>query len=265
MAGMIARLHWPDVPRPAPVSPFWQDARMKLLALDTATDSMALALVVEGQADLTLDLPGGALASQDLIPQLLGLLAQRDVGVADLDAIAFGRGPGAFTGLRTAVSVAQGLAFGADKPVLAIDSLLLVADEACLDPGFVAGDSCWVLVDARMGEIYAGAYRQGPHGWSTVVEPGLYDVAGLLAAWQAAPPRQVCGSALPLFADRLPLAGVQHLGLAGQRAAALARLSVAAWQSGPHLPADAALPLYLRDKVAQTTLERLAARQVTAP
>lgn len=237
---------------------------MKLLALDTATEVMALALVVAGQETLCLNLPGGALASQQLIPQALALLARRSLTLHDLDAIAFGRGPGAFTGLRTAVAVAQGLAFGADKPVLSLDSLLLVADDARQDPHYLADRCCWVLVDARMDEIYAAAYRHSAQGWQTEVAPALYDVATLLATWHGEPPRQVCGSALPLFSDQLGLDDVQQRHGPGDRAAALARLSVAAWERGERLSADEALPLYLRDKVAQTTAERLAARQAAA-
>ncbi len=234
---------------------------MKLLALDTATEVMAVALVVDGQDVLGLNLPGGALASQHLIPQIMALLDRRGLTVHDLDAIAFGRGPGAFTGLRTAVAVAQGLAFGADKPVLPLDSLLLVADDARQDSRYQADLPCWVLVDARMDQLYAAAYRQGASGWQTEVAPALYDPADLHTLWQAAPPVQVCGSALAVMGDRLGLGVATVLQGPGDRAAALARLAVAAWLGGSRLPAEAALPLYLRDKVAQTTAERLAARQ----
>jgi tRNA threonylcarbamoyladenosine biosynthesis protein TsaB len=234
---------------------------MKLLALDTATEVMALALVVDGQEPLSLNLPGGALASQTLIPQALALLARRGLAVQDLDAIAFGCGPGAFTGLRTAVSVAQGLAFGANKPVLALDSLLLVADDARRDPHYLPDLPCWVLVDARMEEIYAAAYHHTAQGWGCDSAPALYDVAALQAIWQADRPAQVCGSALAVLGERLALDGVPCLQGPGDRGAALARLSVAAWHSGPLLPAESALPLYLRDKVAQTTQERRIARE----
>ena len=102
---------------------------MRLLALDTATERMAVALA-DGDVHWHLNTEGGALASTQLIPCLLQALADRGLTLADLDALACGIGPGAFTGLRTAVSVTQGLAHGAGKPVLAIDSLLIVAEDA---------------------------------------------------------------------------------------------------------------------------------------
>src|SRR5215212_9931907 len=122
-----------------------------LIAFDTATERMTIALrhadrVVGHEGE------GGARSSATLLPAILGLLRVAGIGVADLDAIAFGRGPGAFTGLRTACSVAQGLAFGAAKPVLPIDTLLVVAEDAREgDPP----QSICVATDARMNEIYA--------------------------------------------------------------------------------------------------------------
>src|SRR4051794_41930640 len=99
---------------------------------------------------------GGAKASAAFLPSLLGMLEQAGIGVADLDAIAFGRGPGAFTGLRVACAVAQGLAFGAGKPVLPIDTLLAIAEDA--RAGAESFD-VWAVMDARMNEIYAAEYR----------------------------------------------------------------------------------------------------------
>ncbi|MGS0756850.1 tRNA (adenosine(37)-N6)-threonylcarbamoyltransferase complex dimerization subunit type 1 TsaB, partial [Roseateles sp. GG27B] len=100
-----------------------------LLALDSSTETMALAL--SGPAGrLYFEAAGGPQASVRLVPEALALLARAGLSLADVDAIAFGCGPGAFTGLRAACAVAQGLAFGAGKPVLSIDSLLLVAEDA---------------------------------------------------------------------------------------------------------------------------------------
>ena len=97
-----------------------------LLAFDTATEQMNIALSVHGVVTVH-EAAGGALASATLIPAILALLAAAGLTLREVDAIGFGRGPGAFTGLRTACSVAQGLAFGADRPVLAIDTLLAYA------------------------------------------------------------------------------------------------------------------------------------------
>ena len=114
------------------------------LAFDTSTDVLSLGLSARGQTTLR-TLAGGAQASAQLIPQVLDLLAQASLGLADLQAIVFGRGPGSFTGLRTACAVAQGLAFGANVPVLPIDTLLAVAEDARLRSAGLH------LVDAPLG------------------------------------------------------------------------------------------------------------------
>ena len=133
---MIARLNWPDVPEPLDHAkpqamrlgrPTLMNTR--LLAFDTATEAMAIA--VQSSAGVhSFDGPGGAVASARLIPEIHALLSRAGLQLHQLQAIAFGAGPGAFTGLRTACAVAQGLAFGAALPVLAVDSLLIVAEAA---------------------------------------------------------------------------------------------------------------------------------------
>jgi tRNA threonylcarbamoyladenosine biosynthesis protein TsaB len=241
---------------------------MRLLALDTATERMAVALA-DGAAEWLLNAEGGAAASATLLPAVLAQLAERQMQPSDLQAIAFGCGPGAFTGLRTAVSVAQGLAFGIGCPVLPICSLLIVAEDARQQAGVAEGApyAIWVAMDARMGEVYAAAYRFDGATWHETSAPALYDLPTLQTVWQGQPPAQVAGSALTAFAGRLPLAEAVQWPQVANRAAALLRLARRAWVDGPHLPADQALPLYLRDKVALTTAEREAARMaaVAAP
>src|SRR5215210_819619 len=100
-----------------------------LLAFDTATEQVSVALAAHGRI-WTHEGAGGARSSATFLPAVRALLDEAGVGVRDLEAIAFGRGPGAFTGLRVACSVAQGLAFGAGRPVLPIDTLLAVAEDA---------------------------------------------------------------------------------------------------------------------------------------
>jgi tRNA threonylcarbamoyladenosine biosynthesis protein TsaB len=236
------------------------ERRMRLLALDTSTERMAVALQADAACAL-LNAEGGAQASAHLLPEVLALLAAHGLQPKDLQAVAFGRGPGAFTGLRTAVSVAQGLAFGIGCPVLPVDSLLIVAEDARLQLAAADGCELWVAMDARMDEVYAGAYRHDGSRWHTRVEPALYDLATLHARWQAAPPRCVAGSALPAFGTRLATGDARTVPAVADRAAALLHLAVAAWQDGAGVPAEQALPIYLRDKVALTTAERDAARQ----
>lgn len=229
----------------------------KLLAFDTSTESMSMALQLP-QGRLVRESVGGAQASARLIPELLALLAEAGCTLADLDAIAFGCGPGAFTGLRTACSVAQGLAFGAGKPVLPVDSLMLVAQDARNQHQAV--DEVWVAMDARMDEIYAAAYRWQGAGWSVVSAPALYAVEALNQRWQAAPPGVVAGSALQAFGERLHTASALRVAQPRSRAEALAEVAQQLWATGKTVDAAHALPVYLRDKVAQTTVEREAIR-----
>ena len=237
-----------------------------LLAFDTATERMSIALVTPRGVRLH-DSDGGARASATLIPALLALLALHGIALRQLDAIAFGRGPGAFTGLRTTCAVAQGLAFGANLPVLAIDSLAIVAEDARAQG---AGDDVWVAMDARMGEVYAAHYRCASDSdgmrWRTLAAPALYALEAIVAQWRQAPPRCVAGSALAAFGARLldDGAAAQRVAAECSRAQALATLALAAWRDGPRLDAADALPLYLRDKVASTTAEREAVKRAKA-
>ena len=234
-----------------------------LLALDSSTETMALAL--SGPAGrLYFEAAGGPQASVRLVPDALALLARAGLSLADVDAIAFGCGPGAFTGLRAACAVAQGLAFGASKPVLSIDSLLLVAEDA-RQQAAAAGQPLvgviWVAMDARIGEIYAAAYRCDAAAWVCVDAPALYKPEALCAHWQA--PAAVAGSALTAYAEALMVTageGQRRWPHSVSRASALAELAAQAWASGALLDAADAMPVYVRDKVAQTTAERLAAR-----
>ena len=229
-----------------------------LLALDSSTERLALALR-SPQGLFTAHEEGGAQSSARLLPALLQLLAQGGCTLEAVDAIAFARGPGAFTGLRTACAVAQGLAFGAGKPVLALDSLMLVAEDARRQ--LPAAVDMWVAMDARMGEVYAGAYHWADgEGWQVAQAPALYELDALHARWQAAAPRVVAGSAIAAFGTRL-LAGTAVLVPDERdRAGALLQLAEEAWRRGAAQDAAAAMPLYLRDKVALTTEERMALR-----
>lgn len=230
---------------------------VRLLAIDTATDQLAVA-VVAGERDFCAQEDGGARASQRLLPLVFEMLNAAGLQAAQLDAVAFGRGPGAFTGLRTATSAAQGLALGIGCPVLPIDSLMIVAEQARVRHGV---NELWVVMDARMDEVYAGAYCHAGERWQVQHEGALMALPALHAAWQVQPPRAVAGSALVAFGPRLQCAGARCLEDVGtDRAAGLARLARAAWARGEAIDAAQALPLYLRDKVALTIAERNAAR-----
>ncbi|MGM9516053.1 tRNA (adenosine(37)-N6)-threonylcarbamoyltransferase complex dimerization subunit type 1 TsaB [Roseateles sp. DB2] len=236
-----------------------------LLALDSSTETLVVALSRETEL-LAHEGEGGARASEQMVPQAMALLAQAGIGLAQLDAIAFAAGPGAFTGLRTACAVAQGLAFGAAKPVLPLDSLMLVAEDFRLQQGGAGlSGPCWVLMDARMNEIYAAAYQwQGDH-WETLRPPALYGLMAVIEALGALVPQSVVGNALSVFAQELLPAlppGVAQSSQARSRSAALSSLARQAWAAGRAVDAAEAMPVYVRDKVAQTTAERLAAKGV---
>ena len=232
-----------------------------LLAFDTATETLVVALAANGRV-LTHEAAGGAQASATLIPAILALLAKAGVALRELDAIAFGRGPGAFTGLRTACSVAQGLAFGAGKPVLPIDTLLAVAEDARV--GGAGEANVWVAMDARMSEVYAAHYCFAADRWSVLDAPMLVTPEALNRRWQAQPPHIVCGNALTAFGAQLDTGAAIRVPGAMPRATALLPLARALWEQGGAVDAALALPLYLRDKVAMTTAERDAARAAKA-
>jgi len=231
-----------------------------VLAFDTAGERMTVALA-SGDRRWSQSGAGGSQASAALLPAILGLLDEAGLRLADLDAIAFGRGPGAFTGLRTACSVAQGLAFGAGKPVLPIDSLLVVAEAARQG---ATSFRTWAAIDARMEQIYAAAYRFADGRWTTLVAPTLFDVVALAERWREAPPEAVAGDALSAFAGRLESGAARRFPEARADVDALLALALAAWRDGRGVDAAEALPLYVRDKVAQTTRERQAARAAAA-
>lgn len=247
----------------------------RLLALDAATSAVHVGLQAP-ECCRTLELPAGAAASAGLLPALQGLMRDAGLAWAQLDAIAFGRGPGAFTGLRTAAAVAQGLALGTGRPVIAIDTLLAVAEDArlALEAGAVhepatapaatdpAAPLFWAMTDARMGEAYAACWRLTAGGWQPEQAPALWPpdaLAAELAAQAAAGARLVAaGNALAAHAQAfaaLP-ASVRRLPDAQPRGAALLRLAAIDWAAGRALDPALALPLYVRDKVAETTAER---------
>ena len=238
----------------------------RLLAFDTSTELLAVALGTPTGRWVHLG-AGGAKASANLLPVVATLCERAGAVLESLDAIAFGRGPGAFTGLRTSCAVAQGLALGLGCPVLPIDSLLIVAEDARAQTGL--GDDAeidiGVAMDARMGEVYAARWRWQQGRWHARGAAMLCTPEVLVTAWSEKPPAWVAGSALSVLGPRLALpGGPRLLPHEHDRATALLRLGVAAHARGEGVDAAQALPLYLRDKVALTTLEREAVRAAAA-
>jgi tRNA threonylcarbamoyladenosine biosynthesis protein TsaB len=230
---------------------------MKLLALDTSTDTMSIA-VQDGDKRWEHTSAGGAQASAALIPAIHALLAQASLKLAELDAIVFGRGPGSFTGLRTACAVVQGLAFGANVKVLPVDTLMAVAQEAWLSLGAEANTHAHILaaLDARMGEVYAGCYEFNSYPRSIYLGEMLKTPEKLL---ENMPTHSVllAGNLRPSMDAKLPQA-VLDLPCVPclPTARALLHLAPALIAAGGLKDAEDALPLYIRDKVALTTAER---------
>src|SRR3989344_4579000 len=212
---------------------------MNLLAFDTSTDTLSIA-VQHGDAVWQHTGPGGAQASATLIPTVRSLMAQAGLSFDTLEAIVFGRGPGSFTGLRTACAVAQGLAFGA------------------------RGGQGVPVLDARMDEVYHARceWVAAQGRWHTEADFGLGAPESVLApaGWT------VAGNARTPYGERLaPMAA--HVA-ALPTATALLRLAPALLAGGEGVPAGVALPRYIRDKVAQPPAEGAAlraARAVPAP
>lgn len=229
---------------------------MNLLALDTSTEWMSIAVQRRGVATpWHLTANGGAHSSTHLIPEIQRLMALAELRFDELDAIVFGAGPGSFTGLRTACSVAQGLAFGTGLPVLPVDTLLAVAEEARGQLGLPRALHVTAMLDARMDELYTANYYFDSVSWTrdkgySLIRPEDfgYDGAAVLA-----------GNVFDGYGQRLPAAaGVRVVALPS--ALAMLRLAPRLLAAGAAVDAAHALPTYIRDKVAQTTQERLAAK-----
>ncbi|MCF5870216.1 tRNA (adenosine(37)-N6)-threonylcarbamoyltransferase complex dimerization subunit type 1 TsaB [Aeromonas veronii] len=221
---------------------------LKILAVDTATEACSAALLVgdklfsrweEAPRDHT----------RKILPMVQAVLEDAGISLSDLDAIAFGRGPGSFTGVRIGISVAQGLAFGAGVPLIGISTLAAMAQGAYRLDG---AQQVLTAIDARMNEVYFGRYelidgRMQLVGDEVVSEPAaLVDVRGKLAG-----PVTCVGTGFETYGETLS-------GLADELAVSQVRfpaaedmllLARAAWLVGEAVPVEQATPVYLRDKV----------------
>ncbi|MFM2119849.1 MAG: hypothetical protein RL722_1317 [Pseudomonadota bacterium] len=229
-----------------------------LIALDASTDRVELVLSRHGKIS-SRTLGAGADASRQVLPALQGLLADAGMTLADITAFAYGAGPGAFTGLRTACAITQGLAFGTGKPVLALDTLAVVAEASWAEAGVA---EVWAVLDARMGEVYAAPYRRlGPGRWQALAAAALYRPEALRDG--LAPGARMAGPGVAAYAELRDSAAALAVPARPAGAAMLA-LAQAAWGDEARLDPAAALPVYVRDKVAQTTAERQAAKAAAA-
>jgi len=232
---------------------------MQILALDTSTEYLSLALSLDGRV-LARDIHAGQSHSQQILPLLRELLDEAGVELSHLDGIAFGAGPGSFTGLRIGCGVAQGLAFAANLPVIAVSTLMALAQN--IQPKNTAAERVIACLDARMGEVYHAAYiRQGAE-WKEVSAPGLYKPDAVPAltgdGWVGV------GTGWVVYADQLRLCYGEQLSEVlleafkydHPKATSIAQIALPMFAAGLGKPPAEAAPVYIRNKVALKMSER---------
>ncbi|WP_036302085.1 tRNA (adenosine(37)-N6)-threonylcarbamoyltransferase complex dimerization subunit type 1 TsaB [Methylotenera sp. L2L1] len=223
---------------------------MNLLAFDTSTEYLSLA-VMRDSIVFKYDVLAGQTHSQIILPEIQRLLNQAELQLQDLNGLAFGAGPGSFTGVRIAAGVAQGLGFGANLPVVGVCTLMALAE--------ASGESKVIAcLDARMGEVYHAAYVKSASGWQAVIEPGLYkpdavpavvgdDWAGVGSGWQTY--GEVLADA---YRGQVQTTQPALLPIAS----AVLALAQPMLASGEANTAEHAMPIYIRNRVALKTAER---------
>jgi tRNA threonylcarbamoyladenosine biosynthesis protein TsaB len=223
---------------------------MKLLALDTSTEFLSIALQADDKL-FSYYQNVGQTASQLILPQIQTLLSEASLKLTDLDGIAFGAGPGAFTGVRIACGVAQGLGFGANIPVVGVNTLLALAEAS-------GEDKVIACLDARMGEIYHAAYIKQNGSWveiatTTVCKPEAVpmlvggDWMGVGSGWAA-----YVEVLSKMYAENL----TKTMTEVSPHAEAILKLAQPIFAAGKVRPATEAAPIYIRNRVALTSLER---------
>ncbi len=222
---------------------------MKLLAIDTSTEACSAALLISGEVRERHEIAPREHARL-ILPMLESLLAEAGLKLSQLDALAFGCGPGGFTGVRIATGVIQGLAFGADLPVAPVSSLAALAQGTYRETG---AQQILSAIDARISEVYWGAYRAGDAGHVTLegdetvcapqhvplpVGADWFGAGSGWAAYETALQTRLGGAAYTCDGQRYP------------RAYDVALLGAGIYQRGLAVSAEQVLPVYLRDEVA---------------
>ncbi len=227
---------------------------MKLLAVETSTEACSAALYIDGVVEERF-----AIAPREhtklILPMIDSLMAEAELKPQQLDALAFSRGPGSFTGVRISTGVIQGIAFGADLPVVPVSTLAAIAHHYFK---FTDNDLAFTAMDARMGEIFWGVYKKNQQGYAELLGDESVTLAenivfpekkgvGIGSGWAVYQSQlSVClGSfLLAVEADQLP------------RASAIADLGVIGFNNKQAVDVEKAMPVYLRDKVAKKESER---------
>jgi tRNA threonylcarbamoyladenosine biosynthesis protein TsaB len=223
---------------------------MNLLAIDTSTDSCSVA-ASRGRDLFSRREPALQRQAERVLGMVEEILAEARLDLAQIEGIAYGEGPGSFTGLRIATGVTQGLALARGIGVVGVGSLLALAEEA-------AGERIIACLDAHMGEVYHAAYRKAGAGWEEISAPGLYKPEAVPVPsgkdWMG------CGDAFAAHRDRLAARVGDHVSVVrsdvGPTARAVLKLAIPRFAAGEAKDAATAVPVYLRDKVALKTSER---------
>lgn len=249
---------------------------MYLLALESSTSLASVALLTPHGITLREDDGSAAKASDTMLAMVDAVLAHARVSKHELSAIAYGQGPGAFTGLRTACAVAQGMAFGLQLRVIGITSLQALAEQAYTQQGSM---QVMAVLDARMNEVYAQALQRDANDakgtWqalgaiavvpvNAIAWPAAGAWQGVGNAWHSAELAEALRGATPAQVRAPEQAALPHAREVAQLAARLLTAESAPHLANPMLDALAE-PLYVRDRVAQTTAERLAAKRAEVP
>ncbi|MDC9612645.1 tRNA (adenosine(37)-N6)-threonylcarbamoyltransferase complex dimerization subunit type 1 TsaB [Xenorhabdus khoisanae] len=220
----------------------------RILAIDTATEACSVALWNEGVVEALFEISPRE-HTQRILPMVRDVLSKGNLSLQQLNALAFGRGPGSFTGVRIGVGIAQGLALGAELPMLGVSSLKTMAQGAFRLKG---ATNVLVAIDARMGEIYWGQYSRNSQGeWQgdeteAVLKPeqaqaimsslsGEWAIAG--TGWEAYP--QLLDSHLTLVASEITLPHAEDM----------LPLAIQMWEAGEATSVEHAEPVYLRNEV----------------
>jgi tRNA threonylcarbamoyladenosine biosynthesis protein TsaB len=223
---------------------------VNLLAIDTSTDSCSVA-ASRGEALFSRSEPALQRQAERVLGMVEALLEEAHLGLDQIEGIAYGEGPGSFTGLRIAAGVTQGLALARGVGVVGVGSLLALAQEC-------DADKVVACIDAHMGEVYHAAYARTGSGWDEVSAPGVYKPEAV-----PVPPGRGwtgCGDGFAAYRERLAARfgdGVAEIRAgAAPSARAVLELAMPRFAAGEAKDAASAVPVYLRDKVALKTGER---------